>query len=231
MYSTYSSSERRLTSHSAIPISYKLHAASICILRNYAVRHEQTLNLTIAEALMATMATPPLFTSTPVYKGSTAFECIGAELTLSNPTQEMIAEAHGTFGADKRVACLLSLGSGHPGIFSTPDKPSVAEWNRFLEGLVMDAERKAQTLEFQMGHLGIYYRFSVGSGLERTNPSTVMGPGGVIIHTQVYIGDAKVSKAMGICTGLLRTRDGVITLGQLSKAHPRKRGRDILNLA
>ena len=220
-----------LTSHSAIPISYKRHAASICVLRNYPVRQEQTLNLTIAEALLATLATPPLFTSTPIHKDFATFEYIGAELTLSNPTQETIAEAHEAFGTDKRVACLMSLGSGHPGIFSAPESPNVAEWNRFLEGLVMDAERKAQSLESQIGHLGFYHRFSVGIGLERTKYSTMTGSGDISTHTQVYLRDVKVSGEMNVCAGLLKARDGLITLDQLSKTDSRRYDRDILNLA
>ncbi|KIM19900.1 hypothetical protein M408DRAFT_30828 [Serendipita vermifera MAFF 305830] len=48
----------------AIPISYKHHAGSICMLRSYSTRKEETLELTIGDALMATLATPPLFVST-----------------------------------------------------------------------------------------------------------------------------------------------------------------------
>ncbi|KIM19898.1 hypothetical protein M408DRAFT_49160, partial [Serendipita vermifera MAFF 305830] len=100
-----------------IPISYERHAGSICVLRNYSVRKEKTPNFTIEEAMMATLATPPLFTPTQILKDAATFDYIGADWTLSNPTEEVIAEAHEAFGAEQKVACLLSLGCSHPDVF------------------------------------------------------------------------------------------------------------------
>ena len=132
---------RVLTIRRAIPISYKRHIGSTCILRNYPVRQEQPLNLTIVEALLATLATPPLFESISIIKDSGIFEYIGAEMTLSNPTQEIVAEAYAAFGANKRVACILSLGCGHPGVFSLPENPEHVESIWLLKNLILDAQR------------------------------------------------------------------------------------------
>ncbi|KIM23915.1 hypothetical protein M408DRAFT_319259, partial [Serendipita vermifera MAFF 305830] len=199
----------------AVPISYKRHAGSFCVLRNYATRQEQTLNLTVAEAMMATLATPPLFTSTQILKDAATFEYIGADWTLSNPAQETITEAHNAFGADEKVACLLNLGCGHPGVFAAPNLSSSADWNRFLEQLVTNAERTAQNLESQIGRLGIYHRLSVSNGLESTITDTKMGPGDIMAHTKVYLDDTRVSQQMDKCAETLRLREGVIPLEQL----------------
>ncbi|KIM24491.1 hypothetical protein M408DRAFT_232186 [Serendipita vermifera MAFF 305830] len=145
----------------AIPISYKRHAGSICILRNFSVRREKTPNLTVAEALLVTLATPPLFTPTQISKDSAAFEYMGADWTLSNPTEEIITEAYEAFGAEERVACVMSLGCGHPGVFVAPNVSDIAAWNEFLENLVTSSERKAQAIDSRMGHLGLYHRFSI----------------------------------------------------------------------
>ncbi|KIM23913.1 hypothetical protein M408DRAFT_248878, partial [Serendipita vermifera MAFF 305830] len=199
----------------AIPVSYKRHAGSICVLRNYATRQEQTFNLTVAEAMMATLATPPLFTSIPILKDAATFEYIGADWTLSNPAQEIITEAHNAFGAEERVACLLSLGCGHPGVFGAPDSSSSADWSQFLEQLVMNAERTAQTLESQIGRLGIYHRLSVSNGLEGAIMKTKKDPGDIMTHTKVYLDDTRVSQQMDKCTETLRLREGAIPLEQL----------------
>ena len=180
------------------------------------MRHEQTVNLTIAEALLATISTPPLFTSISIFKDAATFEYTGADWTLSNPTQEIIAEAHATFGRDERVACLLNLGSGHPGIVSFPEGTGLLEWNRFLEALATDGQRMAECLESQMGNLGLYYRFSITSGLER---SAVLEPGDILTHTSAYLAKTSVSRKMDICVDSLKVRDGVISLGQLSMLH------------
>ncbi|KIM19800.1 hypothetical protein M408DRAFT_30919, partial [Serendipita vermifera MAFF 305830] len=137
----------------AVAISYRSNAGSVCFLRNYITRQGQAPNLTIAEAILATVATPPLFTSTQVLKSTTTFDYIGEDWALSNPTREIIAEAHEAFGADEKVACLLSLGCGHAGIFAAPDSSSMKEWNKLLERLAMDGERKAESLGSHMGPL------------------------------------------------------------------------------
>lgn len=199
----------------AVPVSYKQHVGSICILRNFSSRRETTPNLTIAEAMMATLTTPPLFTSTQVLKDAATFEYIGADWTHSNPTQEIIAEAHEAFGAEAKVACILNLGCGHPGIFISPNHSNLDEWNQFLERLALDAERKAQTLDAQMGRLGIYSRFSVSNGLERITSAATIGLGEIMTHTKVYLDDTQVTRKMDSCVESLRIRDGVSSLDQI----------------
>ena len=148
-------------------------------------------------------------------------EYIGANLTLSNPTQEIITEAHAAFGPDERVACLLSLGCGHHGALSAPKTPELDEWNRFLEMLAADGERKAQGLESQMGPLGLYYRFNVSSGLES---SAALEPGDIVTHTAVYLADIVVSRRVDICVDSLKAREGISSLGQLSRSSIRSCG-------
>ena len=195
-------------------MAYKKHAGAICILRNYSVLQEQPLNLTICEALVATLSTPPLFASTSIFKDSATFEFMGADLMLRNPTQEIIAEAHNAFGADSRVGCLLSIGSGRHGVFSAPEHPNPAEWNQFLERLLVDGQRKAQDLESRLGQLEPYHRFTVTSGLEG---SAVMQPGEILTHTAAYLSDVAVSRKIDPCVVSLRGRGEGISLSQLSK--------------
>ncbi|KIM27322.1 hypothetical protein M408DRAFT_311186 [Serendipita vermifera MAFF 305830] len=207
----------------AVVISYKNHVGSICILRNYSSRQDQTPNLTITEAVLATLAIPPFFNSTQVLKNASTFDYIGADWTLSNPTQEIVAEAHESFGAEEKVACLLSLGCGHAGIFATPETSAISEWNRLLERLAMDGERKAESIGSQMGRLGLYHRFNVRGGLERAGRmANMMNPGVIMQHTQAYLGELQVSQQIEVCTNALRLRIPVASLDQLRYLGVRK---------
>ena len=211
--------------HRVVPISYKKHAGATFNLRNYTVGHEQTVNLTIAEALLTTLSTPPYFSSVSIVKDAGTFEYTSPEWMLSNSTQEIISEAHGIFGRDERVACILNLGSGRPGVFSSPEGTQLSEWNRFLEDLATNGERTAESLESQFGNLGLYHRFSVTSGLER---STVLGPGEILTHTSAYLAEVSISRRVDTCMEALKVRDGVISLEQLSMFSTHSWDRDIL---
>jgi hypothetical protein len=189
------------------------------MIRNFQVRQEEPLNLTIIEAMLATLASPPLFASTSVFKDASTFEYISADLTLSNPIRQIIKEAYGTFGEEARVACLLSLGCGHPGVAVSPEDSSLISWNQFLTRLVMDSERKAQDIDGQMGHLGLYYRFCVSQGLEQSEGISTSQLESIIAHTVVYLSGNPVSSKMTECTDSLKLRDGSTSLEQLSQSH------------
>jgi hypothetical protein len=182
------------------------------------MRQEQVTNLTIAEAILATLATPPLFDSVSISKDAAKFEYIGADLVLSNPARQVIAEAHMTFGSAEQITCIVSVGCGHPGLLSTPQNLKILNWSQFLERLVTDAEREAQSLDSHMGHLGVYHRFCVDKGLEKTEDTTTSDPGNIITHTCAYLADISVSRQLDLCVDSLKLREGIVSLGQLSKA-------------
>jgi hypothetical protein len=175
------------------------------------------MNITISDALLVTLATPPLFSSTSISKDAAKFEFLGGDLIISNPAQEVLAEAHEAFGSERYAASLLSIGCGHPGVIATPTDASLTNWNIFLDKIITDNEQKAQVMERQMGHLGLYYRLSVTRGLERTDSTIRPKPGVIIAHTSVYMAEASTTHIMDRCVESLKTKDGVASLGQLSK--------------
>jgi hypothetical protein len=136
---------------------YKNHVGVPCVLRNYVAGHEPPTNLTIAEAMLATCATPSFFTSTSIEKDFATFEYIGGDFGLSNPTREIIGEAHRAFGDDATVACLLSIGCGHSGINPTPSDSGMATWIDFLKNVTMDSEKTAREMAIKMKHLTLYH--------------------------------------------------------------------------
>ena len=196
---------------------YKNHVGVPCVLRNYIARHEPPTNLTIAEAMLATCATPPLFTSTSIEKDFTTFEYTSGDLGLSNPTGEIIAEAHRAFNDDATVACLLSIGCGHSGVKPSPSDSGVATWIDFLNHVTMDSEKTAREMAAKMKHLTLYHRLSVDYGLSADPLNAWRDPVIIATHTTAYLGDMEVFERMNRCADTINHGDGFTTLEQLSK--------------
>jgi len=186
-------------------------------MRNFTVRREPALNLTVAEALLTTLASPLFFTPASIYKDFATFEYTSGDLGINNPTRNILSEAHEAFGSDQRVACLLSLGCGHPGVISAPHGFDLDSWSTVLDRLVTSSEQKAQEIESQMGHLGIYYRYSVPRGFSESMSDIVTQPGDILAHTAVYLEDALVSPKLDMCVDVLKKREGGVSLGNLSE--------------
>jgi hypothetical protein len=194
---------------------YKNHVGVPCVLRNYVAGHEPPTNLTIAEAMLATCATPPLFTSTSMEKDFATFEYVGGDLGLSNPTREIIGEAHRAFGDDATVACLLSIGCGHNGVKSSPSDSGVATWIDFLSGVTMDSEKTAREMAINMKYLTLYHRLSVDYGLS-VDQNAWGDPAVIATHTTTYLGDLEVVERVNRCADTINHGDGFTTLEQLS---------------
>jgi hypothetical protein len=137
-------------------------------------------------------------------------EYIGAEIGANNPCREVISEAHGLFSGKRYVASLLSIGSGHPGIISLSHSLDP------LYQLMTSCEEIAQDIEAQMGHLGIYSRFSVSQGLDSNLAKDHMDIGYILSHTEVYVENTETSRKIDDCIERMRLRQGLASLEQLS---------------
>jgi hypothetical protein len=194
---------------------YKNNVGVTCILRNHAVRQEPPTNLTIAEAMLATSTTTPLFTPIGVGKDLSAFEYISCDLGLSNPIREIIAGAHHAFGDEATVACLLSIGSGHCGVKSVPSTSDATARVDFLERVAMDSEKAAQEIATQLSQLTIYHRLSVIYGLEMVQSRAWRDPEATASHATLYLNDLEVMKVVDRCVDAIKTGYGSATLEQL----------------
>jgi hypothetical protein len=145
-----------------------------------------------------------------------------------NPCRELVSEAYSLFGKYTHVSTILSLGSGRLGTLAAPltgatnilrntikalAAPltgSKDEWVDILRDMVKGCEQVAQEMETQVGHLGIYYRFSIEQGLQRiygVKPDDICW-----LNTQVnsYLDDAQVSRKLDHCVESLRLRQGQV---------------------
>jgi hypothetical protein len=197
---------------------YRNNVGVTCVLRNYIARHEPPIDITIAEAMLATCSTPPMFTSTSISKDFATFEYVGGDLGLSNPIQEIISEAHRAFGDERTVSSLLSIGCGHPGVKAVPSDPGGTAWTDFVEQVWMDSEKTAKNFATQMNHLTLYHRFSVVYGLERNQAREWRDPESITAHTTAYLNDLSVVEPLDRCVNAIRHSDGFTTLEQLSES-------------
>jgi hypothetical protein len=195
---------------------YKNNVGITCVLRNHVIRQEPPTNLTVAEAMLATSATSPLFSPIAIGKDFAAFEYISGDLGLSNPVREVIAGAHHTFGDEATVACLLSIGCGHSGVTSVPGSSGAAARVEFLERVAMDSEKAAQEIATQMSRLTLYHRFSVGYGPEKVQSRVWLQPESIAAHTTVYLKDLELAKSVDSCADVINTGHGSATLERLS---------------
>jgi hypothetical protein len=162
---------------------------------------------------------------------------VGAGLGASNPIREVILEAHSLFGGADGVAAIISLGAGHPGTTSFPDptspsfggstmnwfwgsKKGMADsqaWLKTLTNMVNDCEETAREIKTQMGHLGLYWRFSVEQGLQQAAISDEDEEAGEWIMTQTrqYLESEDVVTALDACADACKTQLSLTTLEQL----------------
>jgi len=188
------------------------------MLRNYATSNEPPVDLTIAEAMLATCSTPPIFTPMTISKDFTHFEYISGDIGLSNPTREIIAEAHRTFGDETTVSCLLSVGCGHPGVNAAPSDSGGTSWTEFLEGVARDSEKTAQDIGAHMSKLSLYHRLTVKGGLEKKQAREWIDPEIITSHTVNYLNDLDIVELLDRCVSTIKCGDGFTTLEQLSES-------------
>jgi hypothetical protein len=197
---------------------YKNHVGSPCLLRNYTSSHEPPVDLSIAEAMLSTCSTPPTFIPTTISKDFATFEYASGDLGLSNPTREIIAEAHRAFGDERTVSCLLNIGCGHPGVNAIPSASSAAAWIDFVERVAMDSEKAAQEIGAQMSQLTLYHRLSVKRGLEKNQVREWQDPTFTAAHTMTYLNELDIVDLVDRCANTIKHGDGFTTLEQLSES-------------
>ena len=136
--------------------------------RTYRVPDEMPSNITVVEAALATCASPSQFAPASVGTGHKRRTYIGAGLGSNNPTRQVITEARTLFGSEANVSLILSLGSGHPGILPLTSDYGNDTFYQLVREMMADSEQEAQRLHSQLDRTGIYFRFSVEQGLQRT---------------------------------------------------------------
>lgn len=174
---------------------------------------------TIFEAMLATWTTPGLLSPVLIGPKGREEEVVSAVNGFCNPTQECIAEAYKIFGAERNISCLLSLGSGRRGPISlemTASNSGLEPTGRRAGNsgqplgwqVIVDCESIDEQLQRRIRRLGVYYRFSVDSGLE--GHKLFKGGFGIIAsHSTAYFSTEVISSQMDDCLKAAEKSGGV----------------------
>ncbi|KAH8792917.1 acyl transferase/acyl hydrolase/lysophospholipase [Flagelloscypha sp. PMI_526] len=173
------------------------------LFRNYAPRKFSSFDCKIWEAGLATTAHPSLFEPISIgpswgltpYVDSAAFG-------FGNPIELVIEETKGLF-TNCTEFLFLSLGAGHPGVFSVPSDGD--NWISMLRHIAEDCERLADRME-GMNQIG-YFRVSVAQGLQREGAHELIEPHFIEAQTIQYIQTAIIDRQLDDAVQFLVNRE------------------------
>jgi hypothetical protein len=163
------------------------------------------------------MAVPPLFSPVKIGPRVRQQSFIGGALGANNPTRAVLKEAGSIFGPNRRVAQVLSIGSGLPRVTSMESSADEESIHRLLKEIATDCELVAQELSTRLYTIDVYLRLNVDRGMELVTMTDWNDLGAIESHTAAYIATATVTGALDTSVRHLQVRTGVLTLGQISK--------------
>lgn len=183
--------------------------------RTYTTRGT-SLNPTILEAICATMAIPALFIPINIGPHLREQNFVGGATGANNPTRELLKEALNIFGRDRRVAQVLSIGSGASRLMTLNPSPDVENINRLMQDLASDCGMVAKELSIRLFSVDAYLRINVEKGMENLKMQDWTCLGEIETHTTTYVETPAVTDAIDRSLRRLRERIGLATIGQIN---------------
>ncbi|KAG6859495.1 hypothetical protein C0995_007903, partial [Termitomyces sp. Mi166 len=186
------------------------------IFRTYEVMANQGDDCTVVQAARATTAIPEFFKHVVITSGGLSENFVGASLGYNNPTNFVIEEAEMVFGQSQQVACLVSIGAGHPGPVSwEPTKLFSQRMVNLLLKISTNSEHHVEELTRRYSDIpSLFYRLSVDQGLQGiTDDWNRMGD--IKAHSLSYLKKVEVSKNVGTLVDAMHSCVQKVTLGVL----------------
>lgn len=180
------------------------------LFRSYSVPGYSYTTCEIWEAARATSAAPVIFKPISISgPGEGTKEFIDAGLRCNNPTREMLEEASLIFGSKRRIGCIVSIGTGHPGAIGL-SKPGAlqsivpTDLIAILEKIATDTESTAMAMSRRFETVdNVYFRFNVMHGAGQISFEEWKRMGEVVTHTKAYLQDPSVNKYINAVVALL----------------------------
>ncbi|KAH8827411.1 acyl transferase/acyl hydrolase/lysophospholipase, partial [Flagelloscypha sp. PMI_526] len=172
------------------------------IFRNYIVRENPTPNCAVWQAACATMAMPGLFEPVEIGTGVVRESVVGGEHRWSNPVRYLAEEAATVFSG-YHVACIISVGSGHPHILSVSD-----DLANLFKRISTDCQLQANETETRFTEVPeLYWRLEVEQGLQELESiEDVAAFSRILSSTNSYLQRSSVTQKIDILLEILRTR-------------------------
>ncbi|KAH8796797.1 hypothetical protein DL96DRAFT_1080196 [Flagelloscypha sp. PMI_526] len=172
------------------------------IFRNYIVRENPTPDCAVWQAACATMAMPGLFEPIEIGTGVVHESVVGGEHRWSNPARYLAEEAANIFSGH-HVACIVSVGSGHPHILSVSD-----DLANLFKRISTDCQLQANETEKRFTEVPeLYWRLEVEQGLQELESiEDVAAFNRILSSTNSYLQRSSVTQKIDILLEILRTR-------------------------
>jgi hypothetical protein len=162
------------------------------------------------------MANPSYFTSVKAGPRGREQTFAGGPLGANNPTRELLREAGTIFGNGKRVAQIISIGTGWESgalINPTDTENAAGQW---LKSLATDCETIASELSTRLFIVDAYVRLNVNIEMGAASMNDWTGLSAIGSQTSAYLETAAVARTFEMSLQYLRNRIGTATLGQIS---------------
>lgn len=197
---------------------YAATSADITQPRVFRTYHHRgaSLNPTVVQALCATIAVPTLFSSVKIgpHRREEAF--VGGPLGANNPTRELLKEAGGLFGSDKRLAQIISLGARGSMNLSLASAETMEMAGLLLDSLATDCETVAGELSTRLFHIDAYTRLNAENLMADIRMNDWSDIIAVEMATRSYLDTPEVTRLLEDLASRSRDRIGVATFGQIS---------------
>ncbi|KAI9801940.1 MAG: hypothetical protein M1826_005124, partial [Phylliscum demangeonii] len=175
------------------------------LFRTYSAREHSSVNCKIWEAARATTAAVTFFERIVIGQE----EFIDAGIKCNNPAIRLLSEAQTVFGGDRPLNCLVSIGTGHPGVIGLP-KPGAFQKIlptgviNVLKKIATDCEGTAHELSERFENASsLYFRFNVTHGAESISLEEWRRMGEVETHTRAYLMETVVNASINAVVSLL----------------------------
>lgn len=186
------------------------------LFRTYDSPHEPARACKIWEAGRATSAAPTFFKRIEI--GSEVF--IDGGLGCNNPTEVLLQEAKAIF-PDRRVACVLSIGTGQ--LKETPIGKSRVQRVipiDVIKAMIEISTECESTNERMLRHYAdtpdVYFRFNVEQGMQDIKLGEWGRLAEVKAHTTNYMQHQTVSQQLGDAVRVLKEGVGVVSTADLN---------------
>lgn len=151
---------------------------------------------TVVEAICASCALLGWFNPVSIGPRLQAREYIACQGQLVNPINQLLKEANAIFGATRKVACILSVGSGKVGPISMFMNNAAPIPYQLPPASSSACRITSDEVYMRFESTGVYHRFSVSSGLESLDNLSSRDFGKIRTYTDGYLSQPRVDEEL-----------------------------------
>lgn len=204
----------------AVPAMHINHQPRL--FRTWVAKKSPEYNCAIWEAARATSAAPTIFKRISIGDAGIEEDFIDGGLGCNNPVRYLVEEAAKEFGPDRKVNCIISIGTGKPKVagFKGPgmfQRAIPLELIDVLKKMATDSEVEASRMEARYQNCpGLYHRLNVEQGLQMISLEEWEKLAEVRTHTKAYLNNNTISQGIDVIVdALIGKSSQEFPLGQL----------------